>query len=205
MNSCPIKSLLCNKCNISSKASSFKHFHLYIVSTWLRKFQSVNLQVHTQIENTISTMIFYRNVMTLLKLLYVDNNRILDQRSSTLWWSPFGLLTLSLRNLKKDPARFLTSSILVDIETWKSHKKYVGAQVSLLSFYNMNLFLRMIFFRHFDCTKSEFKVLKFKESELKDRLDALAEVMLYPLLTNPRFQWFYKCVSDLYKSLEKIP
>lgn len=55
--------------------------------------------------------------MTLLKLLYVDNNRILDQRSSTLWWSPFGLLTLSLRNLKKDPARFLTSSILVDIET----------------------------------------------------------------------------------------
>lgn len=51
----------------------------------------------------------------------------------------------------------------------KSHKKYVGAQVSLLSFYNMNLFLRMIFFRHFDCTKSEFKVLKFKESELKDR------------------------------------
>lgn len=86
----------------------------------------------------------------------------------------------------------------------KSHKKYVGAQVSLLSFYNMNLFLRMIFFRHFDCTKSEFKVFKFKESELKDRLDALAEVMLYPLLTNPRFQWFYKCVSDLYKSLEKI-
>lgn len=45
--------------------------------------------------------------------------------------------------------------------------------------------------------------MQLKESQLKDRLDALAEVMLYPWWTNPRFQGFYKCVSDLYKSLQK--
>lgn len=42
-----------------------------------------------------------------------------------------------------------------------------------------------------------------KEPELKASLDALAEVLMYPWWTNPRFQVFYKCVNGLYKALEK--
>ncbi|XP_055999413.1 uncharacterized protein LOC130048586 [Ostrea edulis] len=45
--------------------------------------------------------------------------------------------------------------------------------------------------------------VQMKEPELKASLDALAEVLMYPWWTNPRFQVFYKCVNGLYKALEK--
>ena len=38
-----------------------------------------------------------------------------------------------------------------------------------------------------------------KEPELKSCLAALAEMLLHPWWTNPRFQGFYKCVDGIGK------